>query len=574
MPRCLFLSLALLAACEQEEPPVTDDTDTDVDDPDPEVPDLDGTLAEATSIPSGTWSEPTELARDVIQPSAGRGDKDFYKIPLAAGVPYHLWVDTGANLLCDTLLRVYPPGSTTEASWQETPTGIEQLPGDSIAVNDDMIFRMRGSDPALLFVPPTAGDWFAEVVEYNDATGGTPGGGPLCRYSLMIWERSPTEIECNDATEVLAALIAADTDGVPGLPPLATTPADQPILASEFLEGAEEFSGWRSQGDDDVWRFRIGNLDTPDESAVWQWSLWPTDDGGPLQGHRLELLDSNFEVVAATDVAIPDGHHGFASDPGILYPVRSNTTWYLRVADPTVAPAARASFLRQPGPSYTAGLTGGRFYVGTAHGYGPSIANCPSQEINWWETETTDPGSKNDDFDASQLLRFCQVGSTDVYGAYIIGSLKPEGLDFRYERPETPGDPATPVRFPCGGAGSCPDEDYYSIRRASSAGGSVGGRRITVAIQARSVGSLADVDVFLFYNNERVNPFAWPPGPQPKLPFRLAEGEVVLQTQVPADAESVFILVQHREGAERVEQNTYFMRVIVDPNPPPGSDED
>lgn len=588
--------LLLLAACPKEEPPDPVDSDSDVIDPDPVVPDLDGTIPEATALPASAWAEPTELASDALNPA---GDNDFYTVDLAANQPYHLWVDTGANLLCDTVLRLYPPGSTTPATVTIDPTtqSTTRDDGDLFAANDDMIFRMSGSDPGLVFVPPTGGRWIVEILEYHESVGDDPDGGELCTYALWAWERASSEVECNDSTEVIAALESL-ADGSPGYPLDAVTPATQPLGDNPFLVGSEEFTGWRVPGDDDVWQFRFGDLfvdeddltdtdvrpdlndsdvDTDDvyqwdlghfstkDYAMWQWSLWPTNPGQPSAGHRLELLNANMEVVATSNQPEPDGNHGFAPDPGILYRVTSGSTWYLRVVDPPVAARGVAPGL---GPLRAGGPEGqGQYYVGVSHGYGPTITDCAEaqNEANWLETEHAG-GDGNDSFDAAQLLRFCQVGVTNVYGSYIAGFAKPSGLDFRFERANPPADEEAPlpdVYSTCGSPGSCPDEDYYTIRTTSGAG-DIPGSRITISLQSATVGSAAEFDIFLFIKNDRTFPIAWTPGPTPSPEFGLSEPDQVLQTVLPSEASSATILVQPKQMGSRINQNSYFMQVIIE----------
>jgi hypothetical protein len=301
---------------------------------------------------------------------------------------------------------------------------------------------------------------------------------------------------------------------------------------------------------------------------MWQWSLWPTNEGQPAAAHRLELLNADMEVVATSNRATPDGNHGFATDPGILYRVRSGSTWYLRVVDPPAAAAPARGVAPGLGSLYAGGAEGqGEYYVGVSHGFGPNITGCSASgnETDWLEGEHSG-GDRNDSFDSAQLLRFCQVGSTDVYGAYISGFAKPTGLDFRFERAERPDDEEAPlpdVFDTCGSPGSCPDEDYYTIRRTSGAK-DIAGARITISLQAATIGSAAEFEIFLFINNERVFPVAWTPGATPSDGFQLTAPDRVLQTIIPSEAASATILVQPKQQASRTNQNAYFMRVIIE----------
>lgn len=609
--------LVLLIACKDgdADPADTDVADTDVTNPDPDVPDLDGTLGEATSLPGGDWSDPVEIASDALDPS---GDHDFFTVELTEGRPYHLWVDTGANLLCDTVLRLYAPGATQAATVEVDPTTGEKTfdDGDMVAHNDDMIFRMSGSDPAILFVPPATGRYPIEILEYNDAIGDDPNGGSFCTYTLNIWQRSATEVECNDTTEVYDALLAADDPAVEGLPDDVTTPADQPRIDNRWMAGSREFAGWlTNEADDDLWRYRIPDVGTADGSAMWQWSLWPTD--GAAGPRKLELLDSDLRVVARTEVPEPDGYHGFAADPGILYPVHSNTTWYLRVSstatdnpldtadtDPPAAarladgPAAPGAGPAGPlGPvdagrgdvvANSFGNASGTFYVGVSHGFDTGLTGCSTTDIAvpWWEHEskptvvvdTDDPGDPvdfevstlmtNHDFGTAQLLKFCRVAGTEVYTSYTAGFLPPTGLPSRFARADRPdeGGPLPDFYPRCGGQTACPDRDMYVINTSSRAG-TLGGRRLTVQVQAATVGSFVVPEVFLFADNEQNYPFAWSPGADATDETELSEPDLVVQTIVPGAPERVYVMVQPKEYGARPEQNAYFLRIILDPAP-------
>jgi hypothetical protein len=338
---------ALGAGCSngKDTDPTTDPDDTLIE-TDGEVVDLDGTLAEASRLTAtlnanttNTWVDLLP-ARDAIDPV---GDRDFFLLDLVAGVPYQFWADANADLLCDTVLWIYPPGATTERDLRDEDEPIE---GDVIAGADDMPYRISGSDPSLVFVPPESGSYTFQVIQYGDAMGGVAEGGPWCDYMLRGLVRSIDEVECNDDFAVVDALRAAgeasDTFSDTGLPGLAASPAVQPIGTSVFngisyasnVKLGESFAGTiEFQADNDVWRFRFGELDGEAGGHFWLWSLWETQPTNTtVREHQLTLFDEDMRVLARTNAAIPDGNHGFAEDGGILYPVQSNTTYYVRVS--------------------------------------------------------------------------------------------------------------------------------------------------------------------------------------------------------------------------------------------------
>jgi hypothetical protein len=586
-----LLLLALLLACKDDEPtkPDGDDTDTQ-ENPDSDAPDLDGTLGEAVDLGDalGAAAPNTEVAlieqADAIDPPA---DHDFYAVDLEAGVPYLLWVDTGANLRCDTILRVYPPGSTTPATISTVNGEIVADPGDTLAENDDMIYRWRGSDPGMVFVPPTAGAWLLEVAEYNESVGDVALGGPWCSYTLMGMRREAGELECNDLTEVRDALVEADDDTDVGLPGTAPSPAIQPLTDGLFLTPSEELSGWlAAPGDDDVWRVRFGDLGDDELGAFWSFSLWDTLPSAPER--RLTLLDENLEVLAQTDDPVPDGHEGFVEDPGILYQVSSDTTYYLRVStapsdggpddlvSPSpvfLAPRALPGDPRGKAPvAWSNSSAGGDFYLGAVHGIGKSLVDCDdaNPEITWWESESLG-GARNDSFNSSELMRFCRVGTTDVYAGFLTGRMEPEGLPSRYVRPPGSADPEGPtpdVEKSCGDGtfDECPDREYFAIRQVSGAGGAVAGKRIRISVQARTVGSFVTPEVFLFYNNNKTWPFASSDDNTAVDPaIAIGAPDADIDTIIPSDAEVVYILVQPKTvHPTRTEANSWYLRAIIE----------
>ena len=581
--------LALLMACTGDEPskPDTGESDTP-DNPDSDTPDLDGTLSDATDLgaplDAATPGEPVALITqaDTIDPPA---DHDFYALHLEAGVPYVLWVDTGANLRCDTLLRVYPPGATTPASHHVDNGEVVLDPGDVLAVNDDMIYRWRGSDPAMVFVPPTSGDYTLEVAEYNESIGDVALGGPWCTYTLMGMRREAGEVECNDLDAVRDALVAADDDTAVGFPGDATTPAIQPIAAGTFLTPSEEITGWLANaGDDDTWRVRFGDLGEDELGAFWSFSLWDTLPSSPQR--RLELLDEDLEILAQTDEAVPDGHEGFVDDAGIVYAVASNTTYYLRVSTgpvdggpddyegPTAAlfaPRALPATGKAP-TAWSSTPEGGAFYLGALHGVGHALVDCdPSNpEVTWWEAESLS-GVRNDSFNNSELLRFCRVGTTNVYATRLTGRMESNGLPTRYVRPPGQADPEAPtpaVEFSCGDGtfDECPDREYFAIRQVSGAGGAVAGKRLRLSVQARTVGSYDTPEIYLFYNNNKTWPFASSDDNTAVDPaIALAWPDADIDTTIPSDAEVVYILLQTTTvHPSRTDANSWFLRALIE----------
>lgn len=335
-----ILLTATFVACTGEVPDPKDD-DTIVVETDGEYIDLDGSLEDAAplTVTLDASTAPSWLnllpARDAIDPA---GDRDFFTIELTEGVPYHFWVDTQSDLLCDTLLWIYPPGADTERNLQ---IARDIVLGDVIAESDDMPYRIAASDPAILFVPPSTGTYTLQVIQYGDATGGAAEGGPWCDYMLRGLVHTLDEVECNDDFAVRDALAAASA-GDTGFADDAVSPAVQPIATSLFdgvdyatnVKLGERLSGQIDFDDDnDVWRFRFGDLSGQAGGHYWLWSLWDTQPTSTdVREHQLTLFDANMQVLARTNHAVPDGYFGFTEDAGIVYPVQPNTTYYLRVS--------------------------------------------------------------------------------------------------------------------------------------------------------------------------------------------------------------------------------------------------
>lgn len=564
MSRLLILLLAV-TACKGDDTDTPIDTDSDdTEDPDPPVPDLDGTIAAATplgiDLDSVEPHTPTALlaAPDAINPT---GDRDFYTLDLTADHAYRLWVETGTaeagNLLCDTVLRIYPPGAT-EAVTITPVEGDEPLLelGDLLVANDEFIYRYRDSDPGMVFVPTASGRHILEVIEYNDSIAGTAAGGPWCSYSMFGEALEPIETENNDLNPLGSALV--DELAVAG----------QTTLESPFRARTEEFSGSLSSGSDaDVWKYTFGDVGTVDGRAWWLWSLWPTSVGGVTSPTRLTLLDADFNVVARTDDAYPDGNYGFVEDPGLMHAVTSNSTWYL-----VVSREAGGSAFAPPPAAWANPATSG-FYVGASHGYGAGLVQCPTSsanEVTWWEAESGDQ-DRNDTFNGSALMRFCKVGTSSLYVARIAGTIEPNRLGTNYVQPPPPEDEDTPrptVEFPCGEGGieDCPDREIFSIRQVSGAGGSIAGRRLRLSVQSRTVGSFVEPVVYLFSNNERVYPFASSDdGAEVDATAVLGTPDADLETRLPNDAEVIYVMVQAREWhPDNAEANQWFLRALID----------
>lgn len=587
--------LTVLYACNGKEPVDPVDTDTvDTTDPDPVV-DNDGTFAQATEAPPVTTAGvPVALGpADQID----IGDHDFYAVDLTQGVPYHLWVDTGPNVRCDTILRVYNIDATVPATATLEGEACTLQLGDQAAVSDDMILRYRQSDPGLVFVPETSGRYFIEVMNYDEAVAKAPVGGPWCTYTAYAMKRSPTEVEPNNTEAVTAALIAAD-DASAGYPDTVVTPALQPLAPNPFLlcepgtTCGEEFSGWISDAaDSDLWQYRFGSLEACTAEAVanpqdagcyqkevgderpgvnmwWTFSLWQT-----LPGHagvRLELLDKDLAVVASTDDPVPDGHYGFVNDVGLLYPVTPFSTWYLRVSHPTPP-------------------LGGAFYVGVSQGYNRGIVDCnkPDPVITGWESESdrvalaklkpTDDPPTNDDFGHAELVRFCQVGVTTLYASSMAGYIDPEGDPVRFVPLEDATDTGVgdeDVTFRCGDQSNdaCPDREVFAILPTSHAG-ELAARHLMLTVQAKTVGSYLEPEVFLFSNNERIRPFDTSSDTTVGAATRLGPGDVSIDTVTPDDAEQIFIVIQAKSlhPTDR-RANGWFLRMLIedqDPNAVP-----
>jgi hypothetical protein len=610
--------LMALAACDADEKdqPVDTGPDTDSpDDPDPVI-DVDGTLAQANPtapVDDGAPGEAIRLtpATAALDPA---GDHDFYEVTLTAGTPYHLWADTGPNIRCDTVLRLYGPSAAVPASTSRDGEACVLDEGDQYAVSDDMILRYRLSDPGLVFVPPESGAWRIEVLNYDEAVGLNAVGGAWCQYDLYAMRREATEVECNDLAEVRSALEDA---GGPSLPADADSPAVQPTLPNLFApcaEGvvcSEEISGWLpSAADDDVWRYRFGDLGEGVRQAWWTFSLWPTvPSAAPV---RMELLDHELNVVARTDNPVPDGSYGFVNDVGILYPVTPFSTWYLRISRTdgiAVAPNATSEVRRvtaapatwreavgahpeplppKPAPrqpqvaaSNNGAATSGAFYVGTSQGYGHGIIDCGSgdEAFTGWESES-DPAvlealtenqalPKNDSFNDADAVRFCQVGDTNLFVASIAGYFDPNGDPVQFVPLDNPNDTGVElddVELRCGDGTpeACPDREIFAIRGTSGAG-QIRDERIMLSVQSATVGSFANADVYLFTNSERIRPFGASTDQTVDPAVAVQSPDPDLDLRLPNDAETVFVVVQPRvvHPTDR-RANMWFMRILIE----------
>ncbi|MGC6493652.1 MAG: hypothetical protein ACON5B_12505, partial [Myxococcota bacterium] len=162
------------------------------------------------------------------------------------------------------------------------------------------------------------------------------------------------------------------------------------------------------------------------------------------------------------------------------------------------------------------------------------------------------------------------------YTARLIGDIAPPSCGNATVPPfvrETDDGTTTAVQTECTGASPCVDRDIYVITLASGAGGSISGRRLTVQLQAKSIGSFLDAEVFLFANNEFEEPLATGSVPDA---YALGDGDPVLTYDIPADMQTVFILVQPAPGEDGTyeasygdskAQNTYLARFIIEDPP-------
>jgi hypothetical protein len=314
----LMVVLALFAGCKGAEECVdcetdgdadTDadtDSDTDTDtDTDTDVPTENNTIEQAQSIELGTWDEPA--IEDGIEDG---GDRDFYAVELTEGSFIWSYARGGGDEgQPDTVLRVYDPSQT------------------QIGENDDLPYRMYGTDSGFFFRATETGTYYFEVLEWSDWAGETPEGGSTWDYELYI-----ADLLFEEGNEDLNA----DND---------TIAQEVENAANEaYPYYADPWSSWESGGAeysylwvagaineaDDVDNFAYA-WDSSDPGAI-EFSFWPglPTDLDPV----FELYNSAGELVASTDAyEINPAYVGLSWDVGIRFYVDTADTYVLQVRD-------------------------------------------------------------------------------------------------------------------------------------------------------------------------------------------------------------------------------------------------
>lgn len=308
----LLFGLSFLG-CNGEQPTDTSgDADTDTDS-DADV-DNDNDIANANDVDFGDYFD--FVAEDDLDDA---GDRDFYRVEALKGDTFaiHAMAATKGEGEPDTVVRVYGPD--------------EQLIGE----NDDLPFRINGTDAGYVFRAETDGDYYVEVLEWSDWAGEAPQGGNAWDYALTIYGGFD---ELNDGKN------ESITDE---LGHIATLYDD--------TEDNEEFS-WYG----DPWSANIGEangylyttgalmdatdvdtfglrFDARDENdtfipGVLGFSMFPgivTDLAA-----EFELYDSTGAlIVSTTDVDVTIDYIGMDWDQGILLPVLEPGDYFLQVKD-------------------------------------------------------------------------------------------------------------------------------------------------------------------------------------------------------------------------------------------------
>jgi hypothetical protein len=312
----LMVVLALFAGCKGSDECVdcetdgdadTDtDTDTDTDsDTDTDVPTENDTIDQAQVIESGTWDQPA--VEDAIESG---GDRDFFAVELAEGS--YVWSYArggGEEGQPDTVLRVYDPSKT------------------QMGENDDLPYRMYGTDSGYFFRATESGTYYFEVLEWSDWAGETPEGGSSWDYELYVAELLFEELN-EDAN--------ADND---------TIAQEVENAANEaYPYYADPWSSWESGGTEYSYLWVAGAItdgadvdnfayawDSSDPGAI-EFSFWP---GLPTELDPVfELYNSNGDLVASTDDAgIYPAYVGLSWDTGIRFYVDTADTYVLQVRD-------------------------------------------------------------------------------------------------------------------------------------------------------------------------------------------------------------------------------------------------
>jgi len=233
-------------------------------------------------------------------------NRDFFSFDTVAGYIYILFVDGGTEGSPDTVLRLYNQA------------------GDLIGENDDMPYRLFGTDSGFILRGQADETVLVEVLEWSDWTEGEEAlGGANFTYDLIVTGSKLIELNEDDTENDI------DNDT------LAQAVAAHDRIATEGLGYSWYLDPWA-----DVLLFSPGELgDAGDvdtlvssfaDAQVCQWSFYPGVD--TELSARLSLYNEDYELVAQTTDADITPEHNFLYDAGITYPV-STGNYYLQIED-------------------------------------------------------------------------------------------------------------------------------------------------------------------------------------------------------------------------------------------------
>ncbi len=299
----------------------TEDTNTEDTDTDDVVEQDDGTFATANSVAINE-----EQGGVYIEDEIGfAGDRDFFKVELVENQPYYLFASTELGEgNPDTVIRVYAPDETL------------------IGENDDLPYRLHGTDAGYAFVAPADGEYYVEVLEWSDWADDSPAGDPAWAYGLIIGlngagdlnEDADADVD-NDSVEDAVANLdadeAADTDDAYGV--------SLNYYASPWTNNDDDTYGYAfwmngaidSAGDVDYFgvRFEADDFDGP---GIVEFSSFPGTESALnlqvdlLDGEGNELLTDVGDEFEPTPVGTTD-------DVGFAFLVTEPGDYLLRVAD-------------------------------------------------------------------------------------------------------------------------------------------------------------------------------------------------------------------------------------------------
>lgn len=312
----LVLGLAFFG-CNGEQP--TDsgsdaDTDADTDSDTDADADNDDDIAHATNVEFGAYFE--FIQQDDLDDA---GDRDFYKIDALKGDTFsvHAMGATKGDGEPDTVVRIYGPD--------------EALIGE----NDDLPFRINGTDAGTVFRADEDGAFYVEVLEWSDWAGDPAQGGTGWDYTVAIYGGFD---ELNDGKNESIADELAHIETL-----------------YDTTEGNEEFSWYGDPWSADIqeangYLFTTGALTDAADIDTFGLRFDPRDDadtfipgviGFSMFPDIVTDLDAQFDlydgdgnlIVSTTDVDVTIDYVGMDWDQGILLPVLEPGDYFLQVKD-------------------------------------------------------------------------------------------------------------------------------------------------------------------------------------------------------------------------------------------------